>query len=222
MSFYVYKPVNIPQEFYATFDGYLVYKNSRGIWNYATVEKGGISKTDYVVGAVIPSVVRLKPYDSKISLTAPILGTDRAESSVSASQMIYTPPDVQREIKLPGMYSPYSSENTQKSDFAAIGNWQKSVDRIGVLDRPVIPVAWKGEYPEIIYAWTGTQWKQINARSKNIKALSTIRREIYDLTVYTNKLNALNWTAEDTYALSQSARTWGYQWLGTINTGRDF
>ena len=96
MSFYVYKPVNVPRDFYVTFDGYLVYKNSRGVWNYGSAEKGGVVKTDYVVGAVIPSVVRLKPYNVKISSVAPILGTDRAETGTQTTakspRLIYMPP----------------------------------------------------------------------------------------------------------------------------------
>ena len=78
MKFHVYKPVNVPKDFYVTFDGYLVYRNSKGVWLYGSAEKSGIVKTDYVVGAVIPSVVKLKPYNAKISSVAPILGQEAA------------------------------------------------------------------------------------------------------------------------------------------------
>ena len=82
MNFYVFKPNNVPGEFYSTFDGYLVYKDSKGIWNYASAEKSGIKKTGYVVGAVIPSVVKLKPYNAKISSVTPVLGTDKVPEPV--------------------------------------------------------------------------------------------------------------------------------------------
>ena len=73
MSFYVFKPDKVADEFLATYDGYLVYKKADGIWYYATVEKSGIKKTEYVVGSIIPSVVRLRPYNAKISSVAPVL-----------------------------------------------------------------------------------------------------------------------------------------------------
>ena len=81
MNFYVYKPSNVPNEFYATYDGFLVYKNEKGIWNYASVEKSGIIKTDFVVGAVIPSVVKIKPYDAKISSIAPVFGSPASNTN---------------------------------------------------------------------------------------------------------------------------------------------
>ena len=104
----------------------------------------------------------------------------------------------------------------------AIGKWQKSIDRIGVLDKPATPVAWKSDYPEVVYAWTGLQWRQMSARGKHISALSTIRRENYALTVHINKLNALTWNDDDTHILSQYAMMWGYQWLGKIIIGREY
>ena len=97
MQFYVYKPVNVPRDFYVTFDGYLVYRNSNGVWLYGSAEKGGITKTDYVVGAVIPSVVQLKPYNVHISSVAPIVGTQQATPPANhddtlSARMLYMPP----------------------------------------------------------------------------------------------------------------------------------
>ena len=228
MSFYVYKPVNVPRDFYVTFDGYLVYKNSRGVWNYGSAEKGGVVKTDYVVGAVIPSVVRLKPYNVKISSVAPILGTERAETSAPSTstttsgttakspRIIYMPPASGLELYSPVELSPNNPDWTQNSNFMAMGKWQKSIDRIGVTYRPSIPVAWKGDHPEVIYAWTGLQWRQLDAKSAHTPALSTLRRGIYDLTRHVRKVNILNWTDDDTHVLSQYSVMWGYQWLGQI------
>jgi len=251
MNFYVYKPANVPDEFFATFDGYLVYKDSKGIWNYASAEKSGIKKTGYVVGSVIPSVVKLKPNDPKISSVAPVLGTPKVpeliaikpagtrDSAISmefdppelleidvtpitnthenqprkSQRILYTPPAANLEISNPGAYT---------SDFMVVGKWQNSIDRMGVLENPKIPVAWKGDYPEVIYAWTGMQWRQISARGKHVNALTTIRRESYNLIVHTNKLNALNWNENDTYILSQYAMSWGYKWLGQISVNKEY
>ena len=100
----------------------------------------------------------------------------------------------------------------------AIGHWQKSIDRIGITGKPAIPVAWKGDYPEVIYAWTGSRWRQLDAHGRHITALSTLRRELYDLTIEINKTNAPSWTSEDSRVLAQYASQWGYQWAGLIIT----
>ena len=230
MKFYVYKPVNVPREFYVTFDGYLVYKNSRGVWNYGSAEKGGIAKTDYVVGAVIPSVVRLKPYNVHISSVAPVIGTEAANTTPNqgettppkSARIVYMPPASGLELYNHPELSPNNPDWTQNSNFMAIGKWQNSIDRIGVTNSPMMPVAWKGDYPEVIYAWTGLQWRQINAKAPHTKALSTLRRGIYDLRKYTRKVNILRWTDDDTHVLSQYSVMWGYQWMGLIILGRNY
>ncbi|MDY6409879.1 MAG: hypothetical protein SPK88_01010, partial [Synergistales bacterium] len=38
MTFYVYKPYNMPDDWYITLDGYPVKKNSDGMWVYGTLE----------------------------------------------------------------------------------------------------------------------------------------------------------------------------------------
>ena len=230
MSFYVYKPVNVPADFYVTFDGYLVYKGSKGVWYYGSAEKSGVAKTGYVVGSVIPSVVRLKPYNTKISSVAPVLGSDNLQLPPSpnavvdpkSSRLIYMPPHLGAEIYNYRLMSPNASDWTQNSNFMAIGKWQKSVDHIGVLSRPAIPVAWKGDYPEVVFAWTGLQWRQLASKTQNSTAINILRREIYDLTILTNKINRLHWTEEDSHVLAQYAVMWGYQWAGQIILGRDF
>lgn len=247
MNFYVYKPDSVPGEFYSTFDGYLVYRDVKGIWNYASVEKSGIIKTAYVVGSVIPSVVKLKPYDAKVSSVAPVLDTDKVPASMtikpagalispndSISLELNTPeileidvtpitkPEIKYEKTQKNQYIPPSADYIQNSDFMAISKWKNSVDRIGVLDNPKIPIAWKGDYPEVIYAWTGIQWYQISPRKKHASALSIIRRENYNLVIHANKANALNWNDNDSYILSQYAMRWGYQWLGDILINKEY
>lgn len=226
MKFYVYKPVNLPKDFYVTFDGYLVYKDAKGVWNYGSNEKSGLAKTKYVVGSVIPSVVRLKPYSTKISSVAPLLKTESAEFSQAdmpkSARIVYVPPVSGLEIYSAPVLSPYNPDWTQNSNFMAIGKWQNSIDRIGVTNRPMMPVAWKGDYPEVIYAWTGLQWKQLDAKSSHTKALSTLRRGMYDLNRYARKVNMLHWTDDDTHVLSQYSVMWGYEWMGLIILGREF
>lgn len=235
MKFYVYKPVNVPRDFYVTFDGYLVYRDSKGIWNYGSNEKGGLTKTNYVVGTVIPSVVRLKPYSTKISSVAPILRepisaqTSQPKSTQASSsqtpkspRMVYMPPASGLEVYNAPVLSPNNPDWTQNSNFMAIGRWQNSIDRIGVLNRPMIPVAWKGDFPEVIYAWTGLQWRQLDSKAKHTPALSTLRREAYDINRYVRKVNMHRWTEDDTHVLSQYSVMWGYEWMGLIILGKEY
>lgn len=244
MNFYVYKPNNIPREFFVTYDGFIVYKDSKGIWYYGSAENSGIIKTAYVVGSVVPSVVNLKPYDAKLSNVAPLLEKPITPAGKKLPPSSYAPPKAAQaplpvpypygnpgginyyppatEIYVPDNLSPYAEDWTQNSNFMAVRNWKGTVDRMGVLYRPRIPVAWKGECPEVIYAWTGLQWRQINARNKSDKAVTTLRREAYGLTVHVNRLNLLNWNDRDSYILSQYSMMWGYQWLGQIVIMTDY
>ena len=230
MKFYVYKPVNVPKDFYVTFDGYLVYKNAKGIWNYGSAEKGGITRTDFVVGAVIPSVVRLKPYTTRLSAVAPLLEVEaekkpadtQTQTQAKSPRIVYMPPASGLELYTKQELSPNNPDWTQNSNFMALGKWQKSIDRIGVTYRPTFPVAWKGDFPEVIYAWTGLQWKQLDAKQPHTKALSTLKREIYDLQRFARKVGHLHWGDDDTNVLSQYSVMWGYQWMGLIFLGGDF
>ena len=232
MKFYVYKPVNLPKEYYVTYDGYLVYRDEKGVWNYGSAEKAGITKTGYVVGSVIPSVVKLKPYNVKISSVAPLYTSQprvqtsqpqaQTESQPKYPRIVYMPPASGLELYTPSELSPNNPDWTQNSNFMAIGKWQNSIDRIGVINRPMMPVAWKGEFPEVIYAWTGLQWKQIEPKTSNTKAISTLRREIYNLSRYARKVNMLHWTDDDSHVLSQYSVMWGYEWMGLIILQKEY
>lgn len=226
MNFYVYKPANLPKEFYSTFDGYIVYRGAHGIWHYASAEKSGIIKTGYVVGSVIPEVVRLKPHNAKISSVAPIYNTNRAdpvpEKRIKAPEIVYVPPvNIRPEgYRTLQVYAPEQTAWSQDAKFMSVAKWHNSIDRIGVISRPYIPVAWKGEYPEVIYVWTGARWRELFPKGTDKSALSTMRREIYNLTVESNKTNAFYWSESDTSILSQYANMWGYRWMGIITLGR--
>lgn len=240
MSFYVYKPAGLAGDFYVTYDGYLVYKDVSGIWYYGSSKGGIYTKTQYVVGSVIPSVVGLGPWNGRVATVAPILPQNSA-SYIPPSPPTFTGTPVQPQITqlntsgaavyvppssiggvavLPQTsYPAVQSQLSLNTNFMAISRWSSTVDRIGVLSKPAIPVAWKGDYPDVVYAWNGQNWKQLNAKGRK-RPLNIIRRGIYDLTVETNKLNLLQWSNNDSYVLSQYAAMWGYQWLGQIVLGR--
>ena len=231
MNFYVYKPGNLPKDFYVTFDGYLVYKDAKGVWHYGSAEKGGITKTGYVVGSVLPQVVKLKPYNVKISSVAPVLGSNRVVDppadprrppELKSNRVVYMPTEMYTEIYSSKSLTPNAPDWTQNSSFMAVEKWQKSVDRIGVIYRPKIPVAWKGDFPEVVYAWNDMNWIQLNSKNPGSSAKSILRRELYDLTVSHNRNSRLLWTDDDTHILAQYSAMWGYQWAGQIILGRDY
>ncbi len=203
MKFYVYKPEGsnkkIPRDFYLTYDGYLVYKNARGVWLYGDAGNGNgkrITKTNYVVGAVAPSTVGIEPYNKNMSTVAPVLNLEGSEGVDKTKRVVQT-------------------DWTQNPDFVAVSKWSKSVDKIGIINKPLIPVAWKGEHPEVIYAWAGTAWHQITPR-KWEEPKNTIRRNMHNLTMITNK-NDIKWQDADSAILEQYATYWGYQWLGELD-----
>ena len=240
MQFYAYRPHNIPTGWYATYDGYPVFKGADGVWMYGSNSGRGIVPTSYVVGSVVPSVVGLVPWaatsvpavvtpvappviapvvtstphgiDSLAPQTVTVLTTQGMETSAAATP-VHTPPPPLQPAAAPvsALYVPGWAVN---SSFLAIGNWSRSVDRIGVLVKPALPVAWKGRYPKVIYAWTGHSWYQITLRD-GTSPYSALKNSAYDLTVITNKTN-LQWGEADMGPLAQYAAMWGYSWMGQI------
>ena len=195
MQFYVYQPHGVPKGWYATYDGYLVYKDSGGVWRYGSKNGANCIATEYVVGSVVPSLVGLTPVAETFRTFPPVL-----------------------ETPAPG-FVPYPAPSlplwAQDPAFLAIGKWEKSVDRIGVLTKPAAPVAWRGDHPRVIYVWTGRRWHQITLKEEQIQPLSVLRAQLYDLTVRVNQ-SGTAWRSEDTAVLSRYAAKWGYGWMGQI------
>ena len=204
MEFYVYKPSNkkLAKTFYVTYDGYLVYKNRDKIWKYGTYEKNKGVKTDHVVGSVVPSDAGIKPYDKKASSVAPIVETANANNTNNAP-----------EKENPAIKN-YPTDWTQNPDFMQISNWKKSIDRVGVINSPFMPVAWKGDHPETVFVWTGMEWRQISVRGSE-NPLNAVKRDAYNLTKIINGSN-IKWRAGDSVILGQYTGYWGYKWLGEI------
>ena len=62
MQFYVYRPYNMPRNWYVTFDGYPVTKNGDGVWVYGTASGPNLNPTNYIVGSVVPSMAGIVPW----------------------------------------------------------------------------------------------------------------------------------------------------------------
>jgi len=100
-------------------------------------------------------------------------------------------------------------------NFMLLGTWRSSVDRVGILARPSIPVAWRGESPSVIYAWTGWQWFQIIVREGD-RPRDVLRSNLHLLTRLVHQNGNRQWQAPDiTFLVSQTA-FWGYAWMGQI------
>ena len=69
MTFYVYKPYNMPKNWYITLDGYPVKKNPDGMWVYGTSEGPNLVATSYVVGSIVPETAGITKWvtDAQIS-----------------------------------------------------------------------------------------------------------------------------------------------------------
>ena len=101
-----------------------------------------------------------------------------------------------------------------KKQFNWISNVPKRVDRIGMLQNPHIPVAWKGRNPEMVFVYTGTKWQEIRTRN-NESITDTVTRQQYELKRIVNK-NQSEWLESETQMLSAIAPYWGYYWMGEV------
>ena len=205
MTFYVYKLYNMPSGWYVTLDGYPVRKNKDGTWVYGTSEGPNLVATNYVVGSVVPSMAGLTKWvnDAQISEL-------RTTQGLEVQQRAFT----RAEMSKGKEYSTYMPAWTFDPAFMAIGNWKGTIDRVGVLTDPAVPVAWKGEHPKVIYAWTGGRWYQVSVRESQT-AIKALRHE------YTNikrlvRQSGFKWYAQDMPIFAQHAQSWGYYWLGEI------
>ncbi|MDR1740239.1 MAG: hypothetical protein LBR38_00100 [Synergistaceae bacterium] len=96
--------------------------------------------------------------------------------------------------------------------FLAVGMWKDNVDRIGILNEPAMPVAWKGEHPSVIYAWSGAMWYGMEVRAGE-RPGDVLRNQNYALTriAVADGLEPI----DITYLIIQTGQ-FGYYWMGEI------
>ena len=207
MEFHVFKPYNMPEGWYVTFDGYPVKQNPDGVWVYGTTEGANLVGTNYIVGSVIPSMAGIVPYIHPAQISE--------LRTLPAQNFSVKQPNVPQAQAAQGQnFSTWIPDWSFNRKFMALGTWKTSVDRIGILNNPALPVAWKGSRPKVIYVWTGEQWYQITRRDSQSPA-QALKREFYNITRFYKKTN-FKWYAQDTPYLSQQAKAWGYYWMGEI------
>lgn len=210
LTFYVYKPYNMPSDWYVTLDGYPVKKNPDGTWVYGTAEGPNLVATNYIVGSIVPSMAGITKWVSDVQISE--LRKLPSQEMLEVRQRAFTRSEMARGEN----YSTYMPDWTFSPTFMSIGNWKGTVDRIGVLNDPVMPVAWSGKNPKVIYAWVGNSWHQINGSTSAISALKRERIKLQRLL----KNSGFKWYAQDMPVLAQQARAWGYYWMGEISLTR--
>ena len=209
MTFYVYKPYNMPDDWYITLDGYPVKKNSDGMWVYGTSEGTNLVATNYVVGSVVPSMAGLTKWISDVQISE--LRKLPAEDMATVRQKSFS----RSQMAQGHNHSTYIPDWTFRYDFMAIGNWKGTVDRMGVLDNPAVPVAWKGSRPKVLYVWVGNAWYQLNMKG-NQRPVNALIRENLKIRRLLRQTD-FHFYEQDTPILAQQAKAWGYYWLGSIH-----
>lgn len=213
MTFYVYRPYNMPEDWYITLDGYPVKKNPDGMWVYGTSEGPNLVATNYVVGSIVPSMAGITKWvsDAQISELRKLPTSDMT----AVTQRTFT----RSQMAQGQNQSTYIPDWTFRYDFMAIGNWKGTVDRIGVLDNPATPAAWKGNRPKVVYVWVGNAWHQLNVKEGQRPINAMIRENMKIRRLL--RQSGFKWYEQDMTILAQQARAWGYYWLGAIHLGVD-
>ncbi len=103
----------------------------------------------------------------------------------------------------------------QDSRFVQVAKWDRLVDRMGILERPRVPLAWKGDRPSCIFAWTGREWYKMLGRDGEESAGEILRRHGETLQNFARQ-NAFLWNDADTPTLANQAAIWGFLWMGRM------
>lgn len=138
---------------------------------------------------------------------------------------------------VPGLiYKPYpplppgrTSAWMQKERFQEISRYRHRVDRVGILENPRVPIAWRGERPSVIFVWTGKEWARVNGRRVLIRAnifgrtatekvSASLRRTREEIDLFLTE-NGFKWHEGDTPALASQAAHWRYAWVDTVRLG---
>jgi hypothetical protein len=222
MQFYVSQPQGLPPHWYTTFDGYPVWKNAEGIWLYGSFSGSELIPTNYIVGSVVPSVAGLVPYVAVQAAPAQAMSVQAAAvqtvpvpvTSVRGAVAVPQPTAVP---VVPAMAVPAYSmpEWGLNPHFMALGDWRGNVDRVGILHKPAVPIAWKGHLPKVVYAWTGTMWYQMVVREGE-RAGDVLRNNLYLLVRLVHQNHAPAWREPDALFLAHLSAQWGYSWMGEI------
>ena len=102
--------------------------------------------------------------------------------------------------------------------FTAVGDFRYTVDRMGLMDEPRIPVAWKGNRPSVVYAWTGDGW--FTLRPEETESPQDVLGRSRPLLLARTQMTGWVLGRESEQYLPVQVRSWRFQWMGTILTPR--
>ncbi len=210
MTFYVYRPYDMPPGWYITLDGYPVHRNDDGMWVYGTAEGPNLVPTNYVVGSIVPSMAGITKWISDVQISELRKYPNNAEIQ-AVRQKGFTRNQMSKGEK----YSTYIPDWTFNASFMAAGNWRGTVDRMCVLSELGVPAAWLGGRPKVIYVWTGSMWTQLD--TGDVRSPKRVFARNYSKVQRLVRQSGFKWYAQDTPVLAQQAKAWGYYWLGEIS-----
>ncbi len=215
MSFYVYRPYNMPAGWFVTFDGFPIVRASSGVWVYGSYNGTALAPTSYVVGSVNPYTIAITPYAdaAQISSTRQVQIVPFRQQTIQA-QAVPCAPVAAQPVALSPTYVP---DWVMNSNFTMVSSWKSFVDRVGILENPRTPIAWKGDRPKVLFVWTGRSWYEIKARTPDNpeNPAETIKEHLYSITRMV-KNNNLRWNDVDTPILANQATVWGFLWMGRL------
>ena len=113
----------------------------------------------------------------------------------------------------PGVTSRWMSTD---SKFNEIGRWRFRVDRIGILNNPRVPVAWRGSHPYEVYFWTGREWARIVRQENNEEFDSILYRASRGIAEVAAR-EGMAWNELETPALAAAASHMRYRWVGDVD-----
>ena len=213
MTFYVYRPEDLPEGWFITFGNYAVTTAKSGLWVYGTMDGTVPVVTNYTVGSVNPALLPIVPYSPRTagSFSNFPSGQLHKNSSLLLPEGLFLQPA--SGITAPSPMPYWVLGGT----FTEVSNWNRLVDRMAVLETPKAPLAWKGDNPRVVFAWTGRKWHQMAARSPDMpeKATETLKYHLYSLTRLIHK-SGVRWENSDTDMLVRLSPQWGYFWAGEI------
>ncbi len=217
MSFYAYQPYNMPKGWYVTFDGFPIVRASSGVWVYGSYNGAALVPTSYVVGSVNPYTISLTPYvnAAQVSSMRQVPVTPFRQEAPRMVQAVQGAPTA--AVQTVTLSPTYVPQWVMNSNFTMVSSWKTFVDRIGILENPRTPIAWKGDRPKVIFVWTGRSWYEIKARTTDNpeNSAETIKEHLYSITRMV-KNNGLRWNDMDTPLLANQATVWGYLWMGRL------
>ena len=111
----------------------------------------------------------------------------------------------------------------QSEKFNEISRWRFRVDRMGMLNEPRVPIAWKGSHPYEVYFWTGSEWARVRRQRAAFEWVETYDDILAHAQESIQEVLAerdYRWNEADTPSLAANASLFRYRWMGDIDLAK--